>query len=467
MLDICLKQIDQLFTHDHLHMNLKIRLTLFSSLFFAIIFGLAAIVIYWLFYRSSERYIINSLEKNAKIAGIYYLEADEQSPMKQQESKKQYESLVKRAMVAVYNVEGKVRYGGLKEDAEIDEAVLDRLKQSHTIYFKTDDNFYFGLYYPDNQGEFFVFVKESNANFNHQLNQLLIALILVFLVALLSIILFSIWLSKYAYLPIRNVIQEIRAKNLNTIQQPLTVVKSRDELEDLVESYNALLRRISENMIIRKNFVSYVSHEFRTPLAGILGSIEVFGTRARTQEEYQELASTITDHVNYLNNLISNFLLLAEDHNLKRSIEIFRVDEIVWDLVAKLKNTFAVPVKIDVQVEDPLYFNCNGNKMLVALSISNLIENALKYANDKEVIVRMKTLNGRLALYIIDHGIGIPIAEMESIKQTFYRGSNVGEVKGSGIGLSFAQIVFKDQGVDFEITSGLHGTTVSLLFPKF
>jgi len=448
-------------------MNLKIRLTLFSSLVFTIIFGLATLVIYWIFYNSSERHLISSLEKNAKIAGIYYLEADEQSPLKHLESKNQYESLVKRAMVAVYNAEGRVSYGGLKYDNQISKSLLTQLKSQKTVYFKTEDSFYFGLYYPDNQGDFFVFVKESNTDFNQQLNRLLFILVLVFLVALISIVLLSLWLSKYAYLPIRNVIQEIQHKDLNTIQEPLTVIKTKDELQDLIESYNALLRRISENMIIRKNFVSYVSHEFRTPLAGILGSMEVFGTKARSQEEYQELAATITEHVNFLNHLIGNFLLLTEDQALKRSMEVFRIDEVVWDLVPKFARTFTVPLKIELEVDEPRYFNFRGNRMLLALSISNLIENALKYANGQEVLVRMTTADERLSLQIIDQGIGIPQGELEAVKQTFYRATNVGKVKGSGIGLSFAQIVFKDQGVDFAIHSNDLGTTVSLLFPKF
>ncbi|WP_312716818.1 HAMP domain-containing sensor histidine kinase [Sphingobacterium multivorum] len=443
-------------------MNLKIRLTLFSTLVFTIIFGLATLVIYWIFYNSSERHLISSLEKNAKIAGIYYLEADEQSPLKHMESKNQYESLVKRAMVAVYNAAGKVSYGGMRFDNQINTDLLNQLKTDKTVYFKTADSFYFGLYYPDNQGDFFVFVKESSADFDHQLNRLLITLVFVFLIALISIALLSVWLSKYAYLPIRKVIQEIQHKDLSTIQEPLTAI-----LQDLIESYNALLRRISENMIIRKNFVSYVSHEFRTPLAGILGSMEVFGAKVRTEEEYRELAETITEHVNFLNQLIGNFLLLTEDQALKRSLETFRIDEIVWDLVPKFSRSFAVPLKVDIEVDEPQYFNFRGNKMLVSLSISNLIENALKYANGQEVLIRMTSADGRLSLQIIDHGIGIPKAELESVKQTFYRGSNVGQVKGSGIGLSFAQIVFKDQGVDFDIRSNHLGTTVSLLFPKF
>ncbi|HCX58577.1 sensor histidine kinase [Sphingobacterium multivorum] len=448
-------------------MNLKIRLTLFSTLVFTIIFGLATLVIYWIFYNSSERHLIRSMEKNAKIAGIYYLEADEQSPLKHMESKNQYESLVKRAMVAVYNAAGKVSYGGMRFDNQINTDLLNQLKTDKTVYFKTADSFYFGLYYPDNQGDFFVFVKESSADFDHQLNRLLITLVFVFLIALISIALLSVWLSKYAYLPIRKVIQEIQHKDLSTIQEPLTAIKTKDELQDLIESYNALLRRISENMIIRKNFVSYVSHEFRTPLAGILGSMEVFGAKVRTEEEYRELAETITEHVNFLNQLIGNFLLLIEDQALKRSLETFRIDEIVWDLVPKFSRSFAVPLKVDIEVDEPQYFNFRGNKMLISLSISNLIENALKYANGQEVLIRMTSADGRLSLQIIDHGIGIPKAELESVKQTFYRGSNVGQVKGSGIGLSFAQIVFKDQGVDFDIRSNHLGTTVSLLFPKF
>jgi Signal transduction histidine kinase len=370
-------------------------------------------------------------------------------------------------MVAVYNAEGKVSYGGMRFDSQINKDLLRQLKTDKTVYFKTEDSFYFGLYYPDNQGDFFVFVKESSADFDHQLNRLLITLVFVFLVALISIALLSVWLSKYAYLPIRKVIQEIQHKDLSSIQEPLTTIKTKDELQDLIESYNALLRRISENMIIRKNFVSYVSHEFRTPLAGILGSMEVFGTKVRSEEEYHELAEIITEHVNFLNQLIGNFLLLTEDQPLTRSLETFRIDEIVWDLVPKFSRSFAVPLKVDIQVDEPQYFNFRGNKMLLGLSISNLIENALKYANEQEVVVRMTAANDRLSLQIIDHGIGIPQAELESVKQTFYRGSNVGKVKGSGIGLSFAQIVCKDQGVDFDIRSNDLGTTVSLLFPKF
>ncbi|ULT26789.1 hypothetical protein KUH03_08140 [Sphingobacterium sp. E70] len=83
-------------------------------------------------------------------------------------------------MVAVYNAEGQVSYGGLKYDNQISKSLLTQLKSQKTVYFKTEDSFYFGLYYPDNQGDFFVFVKESNTDFNQQLNRLLFILVLVF-----------------------------------------------------------------------------------------------------------------------------------------------------------------------------------------------------------------------------------------------------------------------------------------------
>ncbi|MGJ1319124.1 sensor histidine kinase [Sphingobacterium spiritivorum] len=446
-------------------MNLRNRLAFITSLIFGVIFSVAAILIYWTFYKSSERSVFKELEKTCLITGIYYLEKDEQSGEKHNEFKIQFENLIHRSRVAIYDATGKVRFGDLMHDQNISADRLNQLKKSKKISFQSTNHFYYGMYYPDNQGDFYVFVKEQNSEFENQINRLLAIVVVVLLAAWTSIVVLAKVLSKIAYRPIKRVVEEVRNKEIATIHQPISSIDSGDELQELVDTYNALLSRVSETFAIQKNFVSYVSHEFRTPLTAISGTLEVFSQKERSPEEYQRATRIALENVDALEDILNNMLILTEARNSTDAFQQFRLDEVVWDIVSQCQEDYQAQIDVDLQVRNPDVLNVKGNEVLIQLSILNIVENAIKYSGNKPVLIRLEQVNERLNLSVIDQGIGISAHDLPLITQTFYRGKNIGATKGSGIGLSLASVIFKQHKVDFHIQSNPQGTTVELLFP--
>ncbi|KAF5279888.1 hypothetical protein FQR65_LT15185 [Abscondita terminalis] len=164
-----------------------------------------------------------------------------------------------------YLVEVKSGSETLMHDSKHISRQLNQLKKSKKISFQSTNHFYYGMYYPDNQGDFYVFVKEQNSEFENQINRLLAIVVVVLLAAWTSIVVLAKVLSKIAYRPIKRVVEEVRNKEIATIHQPISSIDSGDELQELVDTYNALLIRVFRDLCNPKNFVSYVSHEFRTP----------------------------------------------------------------------------------------------------------------------------------------------------------------------------------------------------------
>src|SRR5690606_33096052 len=103
----------------------------------------------------------------------------------------------------------------------------------------------------------------------------LFVLISVLLIAWASIAVISVILSKIAYRPIQRVIKEMNARTLDNLASPILYTPTHDEVQELITTYNNLLSRVFNVMQAQKNFVTYVSHEFKTPLTSISVALEV------------------------------------------------------------------------------------------------------------------------------------------------------------------------------------------------
>lgn len=448
-------------------MNLRSRLTLFSSIIFGVIFSVAALVIYFTFYKSTEKSVIKELEKTCLISAIFYLEKDEQPSYQHKEVKRQFDKVIHSNMVAIYDENDKVQFGDLHNDRNITENRLKQLKKHHKIYFQSNNHFYYGMYYLDNQGDFYVFIKEKSADFQDTMRRLLLILIMVLLVGWVSIIILSKLLSKIAYRPIKQIVNEVKDKDLNTLTTPVSAINTRDELQELVETYNHLLKRIADTFAIQRNFINYVSHEFRTPLAAISGTLEVYSQKLRTPEEYQEATRIAQENIEELKTILNNMLILAEAKNTVQTFALFRIDEILWDVVAQAKTKHKAVIHVDLQVPSPEKLQIKGNEVLLQLAILNLVENGIKYSGNNPVSIRLFVKDAQLTLEIEDQGIGILEEDLPFIQQTFFRGKNTAAFKGSGVGLSLAAIIFKQHQISFHISSAEKGTIIQLIFPAF
>lgn len=452
-------------------MKIKNRLTFLTSLTFGVVFIGAAVVIYILFYQSSEKRIYNDLQKICLLSAIYYLEQDELPLKEHKQIKQQYDEHIKEVEVGIYDANNKIAYGKNLSNRSITPDLLNSARKKGKLTFKSKENFYASIFYRDNQGDFVVIVKASDTDFTALVNQLMLIMGLVLVVGLIVIFFVSRLLSNLAYKPIDAIIEQVNEIEASSLDRIITNVDTDDELQKLIESYNNLLKRLADTFKTQKNFINYVSHEFKTPLASISGHLEVFAQKERSPEEYQNLTQKVIKNVYEVEQILNTLLIVSGLKIEVATRDKFRLDELIWsinDSIAALPQFKNTVLQIEFHVVDQNKLEVKGNESEISMAVYNIIENAVKYANGKPVAIELAQKEENLQLTISDQGTGISTHDLKHIHETFYRGTNVGSVQGSGIGLSLASILFAKNNIAFAIASEKEkGTTVILQLPYF
>lgn len=449
-------------------MKIRNRLTLISSLTFGFVFIIASVLIYFAFYNSSEKVVFKELQKTCLLSAIYYLEKDELPHYEHSAIKEQFEENIQNDIVRVYDLNNVIVYGEKETDRNISPENLGFIRRNKKLSFKSNNHFYYGIFYNDNQGDFVVFVKTKSEVFKSQTNRLMVIMIVVLFAGLLLIFLLSRLLSNIAYRPITKVISQVNSMELSSLDEPISSSNTNDEIQDLITTFNNLLSRLSDTFAIQKNFINYVSHEFKTPLASISGNLEVFAQKERTPEEYQKVTSEALENVYHIEEILNNLMMLSGLKTIHQENETFRIDEALWDINDKIFEIHDnQEIGIDLKVENEGLLSVKGSEVQIRLALYNLIENAVKYSDGNPIKISLSEINSQLQIIIQDYGKGIQKEDLHYVQQTFYRGKNVGNIKGSGIGLSLATIIFKQNNIQFSIDSQENsGTRITLLFPK-
>lgn len=450
-------------------MNIRKRLLLISSFTFGLVFTLSALLVYSIFFQRSENIIYKELENIALLTAYFYLEEDEMSQREHNQIRKEFEAQIQSSKVKIFDENNGFVYGDTLQQNFLTANVLDEVRQLKKIHFKQEDTYFYGFYYPDNQGDFVVFAFSENDFFISQNHQLLTILGLSLLIGLALIFLLSFYLTKVAYAPVEQIITQIEAADFQFQQKiRLKVPPHRDEIQKLTEKFNELLAKIAETFAIQKNFTNYVSHEIKTPLASIAGTIEVFAQKERSPEEYKNVSEIVLKNVTEIENILNNLLLLTQLENPSGIFENYRLDEQIWSVLNKIKAhfpSFTSSISFEILNEKADSLKVFANRGQLEIALYNLIENALKFSKGQNVRIVLTESNQQLQLRIEDQGIGIPADEIKNVEQAFYRASNVDNTKGSGVGLSLAILIFQQNKVQFHMESVENkGTKIQLNF---
>ncbi len=252
-----------------------------------------------------------------------------------------------------------------------------------------------------------------------------------------------------------------------TLGTRLDLPKRKDELYDLTLTINELLERIETSLMQQKQFTSDASHEMRTPLAGIRGTLEVLLRKPREPEVYVEKIRATLAQVDRMDQLLEQLLQLAriEKGVLKATISEIDLGPLLQQVADRWKQQAADhPINITVAIAPGT--KVEADRICLEIMLDNLVSNAVKYGRPNGHI-QLCWQSATRELQVIDDGIGIPAAQLPLVFDRFYRAdaSRSSAIKGNGLGLSIVQKLANLQGIGIHVTSEEgRGTTFKLQF---
>lgn len=447
-------------------MKIQTRQSLYTSIAFGIVFFIISLLIYFLYSQNAQKALYKNLKKTAHIVAFFHLEEDELNAIEFEKVRRQFDEIVSGTTYQVYNNQNNIVWGN--KGSEILAATLEKVHKEKYLHFSTEDDFCYGIFYEDNQGDFIIIVKEPKSVLNEQLIQLLWILLSALVIGLIAVVLISRWLARIAYSPFSHIIEQVRNIPPNNPIDQIDSPNTKDELQELTDTFNHLLEQISETFSIQKNFVSYVSHEFKTPLASMLGNLEVFLLKDRSPREYEEISRKLIIQIHQLEEILNTLIVISD---LRKGTDMnnqFRVDELIWEIIEKVSFNYInckVSIQIGILPEDEDLLILHKDQTQVLMALYNIIENAVKYSKGETIDIRLHKIQNKLSLVVEDKGIGISPEELENIGKPFYRANNASLMQGSGIGLSIALRILDKNNIQYEILSKEgEGTIVTVLF---
>jgi signal transduction histidine kinase len=238
------------------------------------------------------------------------------------------------------------------------------------------------------------------------------------------------------------------------------------------EDLNQALKRERELGEIKSNFVSLVSHEFRTPLGVIMSATEVlqrYFDRLSAEKRERHLDMIFRSTRN-LAGLIDEVLLLSRVEEGRMSFSPVPVDmeKLCRSLCDELRSATAGACPINFQANGP-FADAVSDEGVLRHILTNLLSNACKYSEPGSPVDFSAERRGDNIVFTIrDHGIGIPLEDQAQIFTSFTRGSNVGARPGTGLGLVIVQRCVQLHGGTVNLQSQVgQGTTFTVSLPVF
>lgn len=264
---------------------------------------------------------------------------------------------------------------------------------------------------------------------------------------------------------------EISLSPFHTDEGLLVSSAIRDITERItVDELRAALEREKKLHELKSRFISMISHEFRTPMAGILASAELIQhySGRMTEERRSEHLSLIQERVQHLTALLDDILTIskAQSVGLEFNPAFFELAPFSQSIVNSLQvdgNEGRILLTVAEDVPREIW----ADPRLLNQAINNLLSNALKYsASRKMVEFHIASDDSNVVFSITDSGIGIPEEEQHNLFQVFHRGSNIGAIQGTGLGLAIVKEIADVHGgsVRFETAHG-QGATFRLSIP--
>jgi heavy metal sensor kinase len=226
----------------------------------------------------------------------------------------------------------------------------------------------------------------------------------------------------------------------------LPVPHTRDEVERLGETLNAMLERLEEALARERNFVADAGHELRTPLALLRTELELALRHADSPEELHEAVRRSSQEVDRLAQLAEDLLLLARSHGGGLPLRVERLD--AADVLTAVASRFewrAQAASRPLVTSQPEGLRLEGDPLRLEQALGNLVDNALRYGKGA-VCVSARPASAMVELHVTDEGEGFPPEFLGRAFERFTRHDHARMRGGAGLGLAIVRAIAEAHG---------------------
>lgn len=239
-------------------------------------------------------------------------------------------------------------------------------------------------------------------------------------------------------------------------------IPNDDEIGDVASSLKYMSKQLNNSRAYQRDFISNISHDFRSPLTSIKGYIEAIMDGTIPPEDQNQYLSIVLSEANRLEKLTTGLRELNNWNSTGPELlfEDFNMESVIASAVETFQGS-CEKKNIELVIQFPSkHYNVNADKGKIEQVLYNLIDNAIKFSNpSSKIIIRLYNKGDKQYCSVKDFGMGIPNDSLDKIWQRFYKTdlSRGRDKTGSGIGLAIVKeiIMAHNETIDVISTEGV------------
>jgi len=254
------------------------------------------------------------------------------------------------------------------------------------------------------------------------------------------------------------------------IVRVVTTVHDYTKLKLIEDDIRKNLEREKELNVLKSRFITTVSHEFRTPLAGIYSSVQLLKKYNEKWdfEKKEKMYKQIFDAVQHTKNMLDDISLVDKEENDQPVNKPKNIDlqELLEQITEENSQIYGGDFNIICEY-NLVAKKYNMDPLIIRHIFSNIISNAIKYSGEsRKININVLEENNKIIFTIIDYGIGIPDIDQKHLFDPFFRASNTDAIQGTGFGLTIVKRYITLIQGDILIESKIkEGTKVTITIP--
>jgi two-component system, OmpR family, phosphate regulon sensor histidine kinase PhoR len=372
--------------------------------------------------------------------------------------------------ITIIHIDGTVQYDSEKPANKMENhsqrfEIIQALDKSYGVSVRYSATVKKNLVYVARQFDpNLIRISVSLGEINEQIKTFSKKIILSLSAIFIFLLYFSWAISQHISKPIKYLTRSMRSYSFNT-PMPTLKKKSNDEVGELTEAFNEMSKTITLNIkklkeleTIRKEFISNISHELKTPLTSISGFMEMLLTdESLTDKDRNHFLLIINRNISRLKDLIDEVLLL---HTIEKELPLTKTVDAAL-LIRQVIDT------LKTSTEKKLSLNTHQNKIMIQVNpkelysaFSNYIVNAINYSTSDTIEINLTCSKDSLNYSVCDDGPGIDEEHLPRIFERFYRPDKdrSREDGGTGLGLAIVKNIVEKYdgkvGVDSSLSTG-------------